>query len=86
MDKSALFLNPVSQEEVPDYYDVIKEPMSWSQMEDKLDRMAYLNVSDVKVRYLRYLSTDFSVTFYSFWTTPWYTTSLRRPSTVPRRE
>jgi len=36
----------VSQTDVPDYYDVIERPMSWSQMRAKVDAMAYANVAD----------------------------------------
>jgi NuA3 HAT complex component NTO1 len=49
MDRSELFLHPVSKEEVPDYYDVIKEPMTWTQIEERLDKMMYLSTDAFKV-------------------------------------
>lgn len=42
------FLKPVKQEEVPDYYDVIKKPMDFQRMREKImkgeykDREAYI--------------------------------------------
>lgn len=35
------FLQPVNKDEVLDYYDVIKEPMDLSRMEEKLEKDAY---------------------------------------------
>lgn len=49
MDRGELFLQPVTLEEAPDYYDVIKEPMSWTQIDAKLKSVKYLNVADFKV-------------------------------------
>lgn len=50
MDKGELFMHPVNRAQVPDYYDVIKSPMSWLQIEEKLDKNAYREVGDFKVR------------------------------------
>jgi hypothetical protein len=82
MDKSQLFLHPVSKEDVPDYYDVIAEPMSWSQIEEKLDQMVYLDTEAFKVGSIIDL-TDISATSSWFSTTPWCTTSATRRSTAP---
>ena len=49
MDKNSLFLHPVSRHEVPDYFDVIKEPMCWSFIDDKLEKNAYKRVEDFTV-------------------------------------
>lgn len=49
MDRGELFLQPVTLEEAPDYYDVIKEPISWTQIDAKLKSVKYLNVADFKV-------------------------------------
>jgi NuA3 HAT complex component NTO1 len=49
MDKNSLFLHPVSKLEVPDYFDVIKEPMCWSFIDDKLEKNAYKRVEDFTV-------------------------------------
>ncbi|ODV87320.1 hypothetical protein CANARDRAFT_194874 [[Candida] arabinofermentans NRRL YB-2248] len=40
------FLQPVNREEVPDYYEVIKEPMDLSTMEVKLENDAYESFDD----------------------------------------
>lgn len=49
MDRGELFSQPVTLDEAPDYYDVIKEPMSWVQIDTKLKAVKYLNVADFKV-------------------------------------
>lgn len=49
-DKSSFFLYPVNRQEVPDYYDVIKEPMDWSTIEQKIERQEYFRPSDFVVR------------------------------------
>ena len=36
--------------EVPDYYEVIKHPMDWSTMADKLERHEYETATDFQVR------------------------------------
>lgn len=71
MDRSELFLHPVSKEEVPDYYDVIKEPMTWTQIEEKLDKMMYLTTEAFKVcgRYLAAMYLIPSATLFSSLTT-----------------
>lgn len=40
------FLQPVNKEEVPDYYDFIKEPMDLSTMEVKLENNCYAKMED----------------------------------------
>lgn len=49
MDRNDLFLNPVTVEDAPDYFDVIKEPMCWSSIEAKLDKFGYLNIDEFRV-------------------------------------
>ncbi|BGP15944.1 hypothetical protein JCM10213_003625 [Rhodosporidiobolus nylandii] len=46
LDKQHYFLRPVDRVSVPDYYDVIKHPMDWSTMADKLDRHEYASAED----------------------------------------
>ena len=41
LDKNEIFARPVDAAEVPSYYDEIKQPMDFSHMCAKLDRMAY---------------------------------------------
>ncbi|TRM69318.1 hypothetical protein BD626DRAFT_392727 [Schizophyllum amplum] len=40
------FLKPVSKTEVPDYYEVIKEPMDFEKMDHKLTTLQYHNVDE----------------------------------------
>ncbi|KAJ8695552.1 hypothetical protein PTI98_008146 [Pleurotus ostreatus] len=47
-DRNNYFKNPVSKNDVPDYFDVVKEPMCWSMIDAKLDRHEYLDVQRFK--------------------------------------
>lgn len=49
LDRSGYFKNPVSKTEVPDYFDVIKKPMCWKNIEAKLDANEYWSVKDFEV-------------------------------------
>jgi len=49
LDKEDLFLNLVSREEAADYYDIIKNPMSWTIMADKMRERKYETVADFEV-------------------------------------
>ncbi|TBU24142.1 hypothetical protein BD311DRAFT_702623 [Dichomitus squalens] len=42
------FKTPVNKTEVPDYYDVIKSPMWWDEIDQKLDRHEYLDLAEFK--------------------------------------
>ncbi|KAJ1364369.1 Lex-1p [Parelaphostrongylus tenuis] len=48
-----IFVKPVDGDDVEDYYDVIKNPMCISEMEDKIDRQEYLHpdhlLSDIRL-------------------------------------
>jgi NuA3 HAT complex component NTO1 len=48
MDRQELFLHPVIRAEVPDYFDIIKEPMSWLQIDEKLEKNAYRSIAEFK--------------------------------------
>lgn len=48
LDRSSLFLNPVSAQTVPDYYDIVKRPMDWATISNKLDDLRYLTVEEFK--------------------------------------
>ena len=48
-DKLDYFRNPVSKAEIPDYYEVIKNPMCWTTIEGKLDRYEFWDVQAFKV-------------------------------------
>ncbi|TDL26735.1 hypothetical protein BD410DRAFT_783848 [Rickenella mellea] len=43
-DRNEFFKTPVSRTEVPDYYDVIKSPMCWNEIERKLEEHRYWDV------------------------------------------
>ena len=84
MDKSELFMHPVDREEVPDYYDVIKEPMCWSQIDNNIEQMGYLSTEAFKVGN-GYGVPNRSATSCLYLTTQCRTTSPRPRSTAPRR-
>jgi len=41
IDKSDYFRNPVSKSDVPDYFEIIKNPICWTEIEAKLDNHQY---------------------------------------------
>ncbi|CAO1621045.1 unnamed protein product [Parajaminaea phylloscopi] len=45
-DRNNLFLSPVSRSEVPDYYDIIKEPMEWASIAGKITDYRYETVDE----------------------------------------
>jgi len=51
-DRQGFFKNPISRSQVPDYFDVIHQPMWWSAIDEKLDRHEYWDVNAFKVRFL----------------------------------
>lgn len=42
------FQNPVSKLHLPDYFDIIKKPMCWKFIQEKLDRHEYWDVQSFK--------------------------------------
>ncbi|KAG2103066.1 PHD-zinc-finger like domain-containing protein [Suillus discolor] len=48
LDRHSLFKHPVSRTEVPDYYDVVKTPMTWDAIDGKLDRHEYWDLEGFK--------------------------------------
>ncbi|ORY33154.1 hypothetical protein BCR39DRAFT_521494 [Naematelia encephala] len=48
MDRNELFVHPVNRAEVPDYFEVIKEPMCWLYIDEKLEKNDYSHVSQFK--------------------------------------
>jgi NuA3 HAT complex component NTO1 len=49
MDRQELFLNHVNRVDVPDYYLVIKEPMCWNVIDNKVEQNEYRYVEEFKV-------------------------------------
>ncbi|KAJ6624860.1 hypothetical protein B0H10DRAFT_2004445 [Mycena sp. CBHHK59/15] len=47
-DRNDYFKNPVSKKDVPDYFDIVKNPMSWSNIEKKLDDHQYWDIQSFK--------------------------------------
>ncbi|KAJ4475028.1 bromodomain and PHD finger-containing protein 3 [Lentinula aciculospora] len=47
-DKNNYFKTPVSKVDVPDYFDVITQPMCWSIIDAKLDRHEYWDIKDFR--------------------------------------
>ncbi|MCO5602808.1 hypothetical protein L7F22_056947 [Adiantum nelumboides] len=74
LDRGNLFLQPVSQQKVPDYYEVIKEPMDWTAISDKLERYEYESVKDFRRDILLVLD---NAMLYNKADTPFHRTALR---------
>ncbi|KIO29102.1 hypothetical protein M407DRAFT_6452 [Tulasnella calospora MUT 4182] len=47
-DKAHQFRHPVSPNEVPTYYEIVKRPMCWSAIQEKLDTLEYCDAQDFK--------------------------------------
>ena len=48
MDRQELFLHPVNKAEVPDYFEVVKQPMCWLFIDDKIEKNSYQNLEEFK--------------------------------------
>ncbi|KAG6825753.1 hypothetical protein H0H92_002556 [Tricholoma furcatifolium] len=48
LDRQDYFKNPVSRIDVPDYFDIVKNPMCWIAIEARLDRHEYWDVETFK--------------------------------------
>lgn len=49
MDRTDVFKVPVNRTEVPDYYDVITEPMCWTWIDERIEQNEYRTVGAFKV-------------------------------------
>lgn len=49
MDRTELFHHPVNRLEVPDYFEVIKEPMCWLWIDEKLEENKYRDAQEFVV-------------------------------------
>ncbi|KAG8948796.1 nuA3 HAT complex component nto1 [Tulasnella sp. 424] len=47
-DKAHQFRHPVSPNEVPTYYEIVKKPMCWSAIQEKLDNLEYCDAQEFK--------------------------------------
>ncbi|KAJ7636157.1 PHD-zinc-finger like domain-containing protein [Mycena polygramma] len=48
LDRNDYFKLPVNKKDVPDYFDIVKKPMSWSEIESKLDDYQYWDIQCFK--------------------------------------
>ena len=48
-DRQEYFKSPVNKNEVPDYYDIIVNPMCWDMIDRRLDSHEYLDLAEFKV-------------------------------------
>lgn len=48
-DRQGFFKNPISKSQVPDYFDVIPQPMWWGAIDENLDRHEYWDVDAFRV-------------------------------------
>ncbi|KAK4684246.1 NuA3 HAT complex component NTO1, partial [Tremellales sp. Uapishka_1] len=69
MDRNEFFLQLVSKTDVPDYYGVVKEPMCWLSIDEKLEKNTYWNVSDFKRDVILVLD---NAMLYNAKDTPWH--------------
>ena len=50
LDRQQYFAHPVSVKDVPDYLDIVKHPMSWDEIDERLETHAYNDLADFQVR------------------------------------
>ncbi|KAI9067920.1 hypothetical protein FKP32DRAFT_1619507 [Trametes sanguinea] len=79
-DRQGYFKAPVNRNEVPDYYDIIKEPMCWDIIDQRLDSHEYLDLAEFK-RDVELVVTNAMT--YNQANTPFYRTALRIQSNLP---
>ncbi|KIJ55279.1 hypothetical protein M422DRAFT_23890 [Sphaerobolus stellatus SS14] len=48
LDKNQIFRRPVTRAEAPDYYDIIKNPMCFMEIENKIEKGDYLDLESFK--------------------------------------
>ncbi|KNZ74979.1 Peregrin [Termitomyces sp. J132] len=80
LDRQEYFRNPVSRVEVPDYFDIVQNPMCWVMIEAKLDKHQYWDV-DVFKRDVD-LVVDNAI-LYNKPGTPFHKAALRIQNAVP---
>ncbi|KAF7289416.1 Bromodomain-containing protein [Mycena chlorophos] len=74
IDRLEYFKHPVRREEVPDYFDVIQNPMAWSNIEAKLDACQYWDLQAFKDDIQLVLD---NAILYNKPNTPYHKTALR---------
>lgn len=48
LDKEGYFLEPINAQAVPDYFDIVKEPMDFETVSNKVDAHQYASVADLR--------------------------------------
>ncbi|KAJ7230518.1 bromodomain and PHD finger-containing protein 3, partial [Mycena pura] len=74
LDRNDYFKSPVNKNDVPDYFDVVKNPMSWSDIEHKLDNYVYWDIQSFKDDIQLVLD---NAVLYNKGGTPFHKTALR---------
>ncbi|KAL1940886.1 hypothetical protein VTO73DRAFT_7927 [Trametes versicolor] len=79
-DRQEYFKSPVNKHEVPDYYDIIKEPMCWDTIDKKLDSHEYLDLAQFKRDVALVVANAMA---YNQTNTPFYKTASRIQGNMP---
>ncbi|KAI0326259.1 hypothetical protein GY45DRAFT_1310767 [Cubamyces sp. BRFM 1775] len=79
-DRQEYFKSPVNKNEVPDYYDIIVNPMCWDMIDRRLDSHEYLDLAEFKGDVELVVNNALS---YNQPNTPFYKTALRIQSNLP---
>ncbi|KAI0640714.1 hypothetical protein C8Q79DRAFT_921056 [Trametes meyenii] len=79
-DRQGYFKSPVNKNEVPDYYDIIQDPMCWDIIDRKLDGHEYLDLSEFKRDVELVVANAMA---YNQINTPFYKTALRIRGSMP---
>ncbi|KAI9464663.1 PHD-zinc-finger like domain-containing protein [Boletus coccyginus] len=84
LDRNGLFKHPVSRTEVPDYYEVVKNPMTWDAIDVKLDRHEYWDFESFKAKLGDVELVLSNAILYNKPGTAFYKTAQRMQTTVQR--
>ncbi|KAH9893591.1 hypothetical protein C8Q73DRAFT_761641 [Cubamyces lactineus] len=79
-DRQAYFKSPVNKNEVPDYYDIIVNPMCWDMIDRRLDSHEYLDLAEFKGDVELVVNNALT---YNKPNTTFYKTALRIQSNLP---
>ncbi|KAJ8483195.1 hypothetical protein ONZ51_g4868 [Trametes cubensis] len=79
-DRQEYFKSPVNKNEVPDYYDIIVNPMCWDVIDRRLDSHEYLDLAEFKGDVELVVNNALT---YNQPNTPFYKTALRIQSNLP---
>ncbi|OJT13488.1 Peregrin [Trametes pubescens] len=79
-DRQGYFKSPVNKNEVPDYYDIVKEPMCWDTIDQKLDSHEYLDLAQFKRDVALVVANAMA---YNQTNTPFYKTASRIQGNMP---